>query len=116
MADRTTHTPQPRRKHLMDPNNLQAHRSDPMSLSQVQKWVLSTLAVTTILHMAAGVVIAAAFVEPERVGARIGLLVIAGLFGVMAVAAGLVIHQRKPWSWWLLLGWLPALVGAWVIL
>ena len=32
-----------------------------MSLSTVQKWVLSTLAATTIMHLAIGLVVAAAF-------------------------------------------------------
>jgi hypothetical protein len=83
-----------------------------MSLSRVQTWVLSTLAVTTILHLSAGLAVAAAFVEDSRLAARIGLLVIAGLFGVVAMGAGTAIHKRSLLSWWLLLGWLPAAVGA----
>lgn len=84
-----------------------------MSLSQVQKWVMSTLAVSTILHLAAGLGFAAAYVD--TLDAKIGLLVIAGAFGVIAVAVGLMIHQRKPLSPWLALGVLPTLVGAYVV-
>jgi hypothetical protein len=83
-----------------------------MSLSQVQKWVMSVLAVTTIGHLAAGLVVAAYFLEDGRPGARIGLLVIAGMFGMVAVVVGLLIHQRRPVTPWLLLGWAPAVAGA----
>jgi hypothetical protein len=63
----------------MDPNNPQPMRRDSMSLNRVQTWVLSTLAVITILHMSAGLVLAA--LVADTVDACIGLLVIAGLFG-----------------------------------
>lgn len=84
-----------------------------MSLSQVQKWVLSTLTVTTILHLSAGLVLAAFTVDP--LDARIGLLVLAGVTGVGSVAAGLGIHEHRILNWWLLLGWLPTLVGAYFL-
>jgi hypothetical protein len=108
---RPTTRPRPRR-HLMDPDNPAPPQRYSMSLSRVQIWVLSTLAVTTILHLSAGVVLAALFAD--RPDARIGLLVIGGLFGVVAVAAGLAIHRRSLLSWWLLLGWIPAAIGAYV--
>ncbi len=107
--------PRRRQRHLMDPNNPVPRRADPMSLSTVQKWVLSTLAVTTILHMSAGLVLSAMYVGDEHLDGQIGLLVIAGLFGVMSVAAGLAIHKQKLLSWWLLLGWVPTLVGAYFV-
>ena len=105
--------PPRRRKHLMDPNNPQPMRRDSMSLNRVQTWVLSTLTVTTILHMSAGLVLAA--LVADTMDARIGLLVIAGLFGVFSVVAALAIHKRRPLSWWLMLGWLPSIIGAYVI-
>lgn len=85
-----------------------------MSLSEVQKWVLSTLAVVTIEHLAAGLVIAALFMDESRLDSRIGLLVIAGLFGVIAVVTARVIHQKRLLSPWLLLGFLPTVVGAYL--
>ena len=63
-----------------------------MSLSRVKTWVLSTLTVTTVLHLAAGLTVPAGFVRDTRPGACIGLLVIAGLFGVVAVGTGLAIQ------------------------
>jgi hypothetical protein len=35
------------------------------------------------------------------------------VIGVIAVATGLIIHGKRPLSWWLLLGLVPGLVGAW---
>jgi hypothetical protein len=86
-----------------------------MTLTQVQRWVLSVLAVTTIFHLSAGLVLASFYVDGARTGARIGLLVIAGLFGVLAVVAGLGIHGRSPVSAWLLLGWVPSIVGVYLM-
>ena len=100
------------RKHLMVPGQPRPQRQS-MSLSTVQKWVMSTLVATTIMHLAAGVVVAAYF--SDRVDSQIGLLVISGAFGVIAIEAALLIHRHRPVSSWLLVGLLPALVGAWWI-
>lgn len=101
------------RRHLIDPANPPRRSAQKsMSIGQVQKWVLSALAVTTILHLSAGLIIAAIFLAPERgdVG-KVGLNVIAGLIGVGAAAAFRGIHQKPVLSAWLLLGFLPCLVG-----
>ncbi len=107
-------TPAPRvRKHLMVPGQPRAQNPEPMTLGRVQRLVLSTLAATTILHLAVGLVVAAAF--SERLDARIGLLVISAAFGLLAMVAALLIHRRSPASPWLLLGLVPTLVGAWLV-
>ena len=49
-----------------------------MSITQVQRWVMSALAVTTILHLSAGLIIAAIFLDDSRVDGRVGLNIIAG--------------------------------------
>jgi hypothetical protein len=85
-----------------------------MSITQVQKWVLSALAVTTILHLSGGLVAAAIFLDPDAVDGRIGLNVIAGLVGVGAVAAGRAIHHKPFLSPWLLLGLAPTALGLWL--
>jgi hypothetical protein len=109
----STPSGQPRvRRHLIDPNNPPrpaAPRS--MSITQVQKWVLSALAVTTILHLSAGLIIAAIFLEESRVDGRVGLNVIAGVIAVGAVAAARGIHQKPILSPWLALGLVPTAVG-----
>lgn len=85
-----------------------------MSITTVQRWVLSSLAFLTIEHLAAGIVVAAIVTDPSRTGDRIGLLIVAAGFGTVAVAACLLIHQRRPLSAWLLAGLLPSLVGAYL--
>lgn len=82
-----------------------------MSVGQVQKWVLSALVVTTLMHLAGGLVLAAIFLDDARVPGRVGLNVIAGLVGVMGVAAARGIHQKSLLSPWLLVGLLPTAVG-----
>ena len=107
---------QPRRaRHLIDPSAPRPQRSDPMSLTQVQRWVMSVLATTTIAHLAAGIVIAAYFLDSGRAGGQLGLLVIAGCFGMIAVAVGFVLHKKSALNPWLVLGWIPSIVGAWFI-
>lgn len=112
--------PARRARHLIDPTAPRPVATGAarggMSLSSVQRWVMSTLAVSTVLHLVAGIVIAAAFLEDPGAGAQVGLLVIAGVMGVLGVAAGFLIHQRSPVTPWVLLGVLPAVAGAfWVL-
>ncbi|WP_238342971.1 hypothetical protein [Nocardioides cynanchi] len=104
-------TPARRPRHLMDPDNLQRPSASDMSLTKVQQWVLSVLAVTTILHLAAGLVVAAVFAPDSRPDAQIGLNILAGVTAVGAVAAGRGIHDRNPLSWWLLLGVVVTPIG-----
>jgi hypothetical protein len=84
------------------------------SLTNVQRWVMSVLVVTTIMHFSAGLVVAAVFVDDARVDAKIGLNVLAALTGVMAVVAARAIHGRRLLSPWLALGLVPGVVGAFV--
>jgi hypothetical protein len=106
----------PRPRHLMDPENLQRPQPGGMSLTTVQQWVLSVLAVTTILHLSAGLVVAAMFSPDSRSDAQIGLNVLAGVTAVGAVAAGMGIHGKNPLSWWLLLGAVVTPIGLYLTL
>jgi len=99
----------------MDPANPRMDRPESASLTRVQTWVMSSLAVTTILHLAVGLLISAAVIDPALVVERVGLTGIAGAFGVVAVAAGLAIHRKSLATPWLALGLLPATIGAVVI-
>jgi hypothetical protein len=105
--------PPPVRKHLMTPGQPRPPQRYSTSVTTVQRWVMSTLIVITLEHLAAGVVVAAYF--SDRVSAQIGLLVIAAAFGMLAFVAALLIHGRRPVSWLLLLGLIPSLVGAYLI-
>ena len=111
--------PERRRRHLMDPDAPRPVRnagSEMRELTRVQKWVASTLAVTTILHLTAGLVVAAMFLPEPTLAAQIGLNVIAGAFAAIAIAAGTAIHGRRILSWWLLLALLPTALGLWLVL
>jgi hypothetical protein len=99
-----------RPRHLMDPDNPVRPVNDH-SLTRVQRWVLSVLAVTTILHLSAGLVIGAFFLDESKEVSRYGLCVIGGLFGVVAAAVARLIHQKPVASWWLALGLLPGIIG-----
>lgn len=107
-----------RQRHLMDPNNPRpvTRREDVERLERVQKWVLSVLIVTTILHLSAGLGISAQYVDEGATTAAVGLSVLAGAFGVIAVAAGRAIHRKPIPSVWLLLGVIPGLVSVFLVL
>lgn len=107
------------RGHLLDLDAPRRVVKDPekdaRDLARVQRWVMSTLAVTTITHLVVGLVVAAVFLDGPT-GSRVGLSVIAGIFGAMAVAAGRAIHGKRLLSAWLLLGLVPAAAGLWLVL
>lgn len=105
--------PRRRARHLMDPDNPRPAppRPDSSASQGVQKWVLSVLAATTILHLSAGLVISAVFIGDEYDAARIGLNVIAAAFGIISVAVARVIHRKPIGSPWLALGIVPGLIG-----
>lgn len=86
---------------------------DTMSVGTVQKWVLSALAATTIMHLSGGLVLAAA--QLDTTGKQIAMLVIATAFGVIAMAAALLIHKTRLLNPLLLIGLLPTLIGVYFI-
>jgi hypothetical protein len=109
-----------RPRHLLDPNDLRrshtSTQSSQASLTSVQRWVMSALAVTTILHLSGGLILAAYFMDKERQDARVGLVLIAGLIGIFAAVTARLIHQKSPLSPWLLLGLVPGVVGLVLVL
>lgn len=108
--DGPVEAPAKRARHLMDPANPVRQVND-RSLTRVQRTVGSALATTTILHLSAGLIIAAVFIDDEFVAARVGLNLIAGAFAVIAVGVGFAIHGRNPLSPWLLTGVVVAGIG-----
>lgn len=109
-------TTPPRPRHLLDPADIRGSHArsqgSAQSLTNVQRWVMSVLVVTTILHFSAGLAVAAVVVDDGRVDAKVGLNVLAGLTGVMAVVAARAIHGRRLLSSWLVVGLVPGVVGA----
>jgi hypothetical protein len=83
-----------------------------MSITAVQQWIISVLAFTVIEHFAAGLAVAAIFSDDQD--ARVGLNVLAGVTGVVAVGAFRALRAKRLLSVWLLLGPAPGVVGAWL--
>lgn len=108
----------PRRaRHLIDPTAPRPTRNvrqERERLTRVQQWVMSTLAVTTGVHMAAGLIVAAMFLDERGTVSQAGLNVIAGVFGVLSIVTARAIHRRRWLSPWLLLGTLPTPLGLWL--
>lgn len=110
---------QPRKaRHLIDfdaPRTPRDTAGEEASLDRVKRWVMSVLAVTTLAHLVVGLVVAAVMLDAPRPGARVGLCVIAGAFGVIGVVLARLIHGRSPLTPWLLAGALPTAIGLWLI-
>jgi multisubunit Na+/H+ antiporter MnhB subunit len=80
-----------------------------MQLERVQRWVLSSLLLTVTVLFASGIVISAVVSDPG--GSRAGLLVIAGVVGLAAMAGVRAINEKSIATPWLLAGLVPAAVG-----
>lgn len=109
----------PRRaRHLIDPDAPRPRTTpeDLARLARVQRIVMSVLVVTTIGHLAVGLVLAALLMTPDSMGAQIGLCVIAGITGALGVSAAFAIHRKAPVTPWAILGLLPGLVGLYLVL
>ena len=117
----TPERPPRKPRHLIDfdaparPRDAERARREEESLTRVQRWVMSVLAVTTVGHLAVGLVVAAVMLDAPQPGARVGLCVIAGAFGVIGVVVARLIHGRSPLTPWLLAGALPTVVGLWLL-
>lgn len=114
-----TQEPTPRRaKHLIDPTvpRKQASAEDIARLERVQRTVMSVLVGTTIFHLSVGLVIAAVVIDDSERVAQVGLCLLGGAFGVVAIASAFAIHRRAVASPWLLAGLVPTLVGLVVVL
>jgi hypothetical protein len=119
-GSRPVASPPRRPRHLMDPNDPRPVVSSRpgMSLTTVQMWVLSVLAVSTGLHLVAGMVGAAVYAGTQAdspVGSQVGLLILAGLLGVGSFMGGAAIHHKSMLRWWVLAGVIPSLVGAYFL-
>jgi hypothetical protein len=85
-----------------------------MEVERVQRWVLTALMMTTAVIFASGLALLAG--QADRAGAKPGLITIAAVVGVLAVAAARIIHQKSVLTPLLLLGVLPAAVGGYLVL
>ena len=111
----TSAQPPKQRKHLMTPGQPRPpSRPSSMSTAQVQKWVVTVLTIAVLGHLAEALVIFALMAPEDHPSSRIGLLVIAGVVGLLAAGGVRAIHRRRIPSLWLLLGLTPAVVGAYL--
>ena len=85
-----------------------------MQIERVQKWVMTALMMTTAVIFASGLSLLAG--QSEQPGAKPGLLTIAAVVGIVAVAAARVIHQKSVLTPLLLLGVIPAAVVGYLVL
>src|ERR1700742_2269983 len=97
----------------MDPAHPVRQVND-QSLTHVQRWVMSVLAATRIMHLSVGLVVAAYFINATA--SSIGLCVIAGALGVLALVVARITPQASLVTPWVLLGLVPAVVGVVIVL
>jgi len=85
-----------------------------MDVERVQKWVMSAVVLTTATIFASGLSLLAG--QSQQAGAEPGLLGIAAVVGVVAIAAVRLINEKSVLTPWLLLGLIPAaVVGTFVV-
>ncbi|TCJ30540.1 hypothetical protein [Nocardioides jejuensis] len=106
---------QRRPRHLMDPANPVRPVNDA-SLTQVQRWVMSSLTVVTVAHFAVGLLLAALALPTDAVGGRVTLAVIATILWLAGIAAARAIHGVRVVSGWFAVGLLLGAVGVAVVL
>ena len=85
-----------------------------MEIERVQKWVMTALMMTTAVIFAVGLSLLAG--QADRPGAKPGLLIIAAIVGIIAVAAARVIHQKSVFTPLLVLGAIPAALVGYLVL
>lgn len=91
-------------------------RPDPADLERlkrVQRNVASALVLTTVLHLAVGLVLAADHVAEDRLDAQVALIVLGTASMVLGVGAVLAIQRHRILSPWLVTGLLPGIAGWW---
>ncbi len=91
-------------------------RKKEMSIEQVQRWVVSLLIFAISAFPIGGLIAVSHAVRNQgRHGAAVGLVIMAGVLGVLALGAMKIIHKRSVATPLLILGMLPAAVAAYVL-
>ena len=88
-----------------------------MEIVRVQRWVASSLTLTTAFVWAGGMVLGALLtIDQDRKGAQIGILVMAAIVGVAAIIGVRIINQLSWLTPWLLAGLIPSAAGMIVLI
>ena len=91
-------------------------RKKEMSIEQVQRWVVSLLIFAISAFPIGGLIGAGYAIRNQgRHGAAVGLTIMAGVIGVLALGAMRIIHKRSVATPLLMLGMLPAAIAAYVL-
>lgn len=99
----------------MDPD-APRRAADPQALERlhrVQRRVVSVLIITTLIHLTAGLILAADLIDDDRFLAQLGLILIGSAFFVLGIAAVRAINRKPLLTWWMLTGLVPVAVGVW---
>lgn len=91
-------------------------RREELTTEQVQRWVVSLLILAITSFPIGGLIgVSYAVLDEGRRGAAIGLIVMAGVIGVISLGAMRVIHKRSLATPLLILGTLPAAIAAYFL-
>jgi hypothetical protein len=99
----------------MDPNapRKAADPKDVERLHRVQRRVASVLIITTLVHLTAGLILAADAIDDDRRYAQVILILIGAAFFVVGIAAVRAINKKPLLTWWMLTGLIPVAAGLW---
>ncbi len=82
----------------------------------MQRWILSGMLGILGLGLAISLSYSALLMMDENEAGRAwGLWTMGLIVGILVMGGTRLIHQRSPLSWWLVLGVLPAAVGAYFL-
>ncbi|WP_165547416.1 hypothetical protein [Kribbella sindirgiensis] len=82
----------------------------PMNIETVQKWVASVILFHVGSVPAVSLAVYSLGIAKTDQGRGIGLWLMSGVIGLVTVAGMRLIHQRSPFTPWLVLGALPTIV------
>ncbi len=102
----------------MDPNAPRkvVDSRDLERLHRVQRRVVSVLIITTLIHLTAGLILAADAVDSDRTDAQLALIVLGAAFYVLGIAAVRAINKKPLLTWWMLTGLVPVAAGVWWVI
>jgi uncharacterized membrane protein YoaK (UPF0700 family) len=88
-----------------------------LSIEQVQRWVVSFLILAVAsFPLGALAAVSRTIADEGRRSDAVLLTAVMAVLGVLALAAVRLVHRRRPVSAWLVLGLLPAVATAVVVL
>ena len=87
----------------------------PMKIETVQRWVASVVLIHVGTVPAVTLAVYSIGIAKTAHGRGVGLWLMSGVIGVLTIAGVRLIHQRTPFSPWLILGILPTAVTGFYI-